>query len=140
MSQQSNGYLPYHEYLDLGFEPFPCETLTKEYPRFLQRASYEIDRITRHFYNFNDLETDVPFRRDKFKRAVGAQIEYFLELDGFTTSTLNNHPQQQQIGRTKLALVQTASASGDVEKREVLNPDVILHLEATGLLNRGIGR
>jgi len=134
----SSPYLTYEEYKAFGFEEFDTEMLD-EFPRFLNRASHVLDWLTRKFYWFTDLENDIWWRKDAFKRAVGVQIEYFLELDGFTTESLNSAPQTQQIGRTKIGVASKADAQGALLEKELASPDVHIHLEGTGLLNRGLG-
>src|SRR5690606_1012167 len=91
-------YLTYEEYKELSFEPFDGT----EFDRLLKRASDAIDSVTRHFYKFNNLSEDVPFRRDQFKKAVAAQIEYFHEMGATNTHGLNE-PQSVQIGRTSVS-------------------------------------
>lgn len=98
-----------------------------------------LDHVTRKFYHRADLETDYDWRRDAFKQAVAAQIEYFSELGGFTSESLNNEPQQQQIGRISVAKVARINATGQVDERTLLSKDAYIFLEETSLLSRGIG-
>jgi len=48
------------------------------------------------------LESDFPLRRDKFKKAVAAQIEYFNDMGGTSAHELNN-PLSVSIGRTTVS-------------------------------------
>lgn len=59
-------YLTYEEYIDLGFE----EMEQPEFEKLLKKASGVLDSITRYFYRHNDLETDIDFRKEQFKKAV----------------------------------------------------------------------
>jgi hypothetical protein len=70
-------YLTYEEYLGMGF----AEMEEGEFDRLLKRASDVIDGVTRSFYRFNDMEKDVSWRREQFKKAVAAQIEYFTKWE-----------------------------------------------------------
>ena len=136
--RKRNDYLTYKEYLDFGFDEISRHF--KAFPQYLKRASYVIDHVTRNFYKKNCLETDEwEFRKENFKKAVACQIEYFSELEGFTSESLNNEPQQQQIGRISVAKVARINATGQIDERTLLSKDAYIFLEETGLLSRGIG-
>src|SRR5699024_11727400 len=77
-------YLTYDEYIDLGFP----EIEETEFNRLLPKASDVVDSVTRSFYKFNDIEQDVPFRREQFKKAVAAQIQYFHDMGGTSSHEL----------------------------------------------------
>ena len=129
-------YLTYAEYLELGFEEVEEEA---KFPLLLKRASYVVDHVTRQFYQHNDLESDHSWRKNGFKRAVATQIEYFDELGGVTSESINSAPQSQQIGRVNVSSGSRSGSRSDSGKRPTLSPDAYTHLEGTGLLNRGIG-
>lgn len=97
------------------------------------RASDALDNLTRSFYQFNDLETDVAFRKNKFKKAVACQVEYFHEV-GSTTTYGMNEPSSVTIGRTS-----QSGGSSNSQTNSLLCPDVISYLNDTGLLYRGLG-
>lgn len=97
------------------------------------RASDALDNLTRNFYQFNDLETDVAFRKNKFKKAVACQVEYFHEV-GSTTTYGMNEPSSVTIGRTS-----QSGGSSNSQTNSLLCPDVISYLNDTGLLYRGLG-
>lgn len=126
-------YLSYEEYNELEF----AEIEETEFDRLLKRASEAVDSETRSFYRFNDLEDDVPFRREQFKKAVACQIEYFHDL-GTTTTHGMEEDASVTIGRTNLS----KGARGSTAKQESANyvsVDAIRYLQDTGLLYRGIG-
>lgn len=125
-------YLTFEEYNKLGF----TEIEANEFDRLLKRASDAIDSITRHFYKFNDIERDVPFRREQFKKAVAAQIEYFHEM-GATSSHGMEQAQSVTIGRTTIAT--NYNSQGDGSKNGLICKDVFYYLKDTGLLYKGIG-
>lgn len=124
-------YLTYDEYNELGF----TEIEQTEFERLLKRASDAIDGVTRSFYRFNDIEKDVPFRRDQFKKAVAAQIEYFHEM-GATNSHGLNEPVSVTIGRTTM---NSGNSSNSDSKSGLISKDVYFYLKDTGLLYKGIG-
>lgn len=125
-------YLTYQEYNDLGF----TELDQSEFDRLLKKASDAVDGVTRHFYKFNDIEKDVPFRREQFKKAVAAQIEYFYDM-GATNSHGLNEPATVTIGRTSMSA--GSKNSQNSPQNDFVSKDVFFYLKDTGLLYRGIG-
>ena len=123
-------YLTYEEYLGMGF----TEIEEGEFDRLLKRASDVIDSITRSFYRFNDMEKDVSWRREQFKKAVAAQIEYFHEMGATNTHGLNE-PTSVTIGRTT---VNTRNNAQKDTQNGLICPDVFLYLKDTGLLYAGV--
>lgn len=107
----------------------------------LSKASAVIDSITNNFYQFNDLETDkVKFRADRFKLALCAQIDYFIEVGGNTFEAVNKAPQSFSVGRTSISSGSRNNASGQNETKQLVAEDVYIYLEGTGLLYRGVAR
>ena len=107
----------------------------------LSKASAVIDNITNNFYQFNDLETDkVKFRADRFKIALCAQIDYFIEVGGNTSEAVNKAPQSFSVGRTSISSGSRNNASGQNENKQIVAEDVYIYLEGTGLLYRGVAR
>ena len=126
-------YLKYTEYQDLGF----VEIEESEFNRLLKRASDAVDGVTRHFYKFNNLTEDVPFRQHQFKRAIAAQIEYFHEM-GATNYHGLNEPLTVQIGRTSVSNSSRGSTS-QKPQNSLISKDALMYLRDTGLLYQGIG-
>ena len=107
----------------------------------LSKASAVINNITNNFYQFNDLETDkVKFRADRFKLALCAQIDYFIEVGGNTSEAVNKAPQSFSVGRTSISSGSRNNASGQNENKQIVAEDVYIYLEGTGLLYRGVAR
>lgn len=107
----------------------------------LSKASAVIDNITNNFYQFNDLETDkVKFRANRFKLALCAQIDYFIEVGGNTFEAVNKAPQSFSVGRTSISSGSKTNASGQNETNQLVAKDVYIYLEGTGLLYRGVAR
>ena len=127
-------YLTYGEYKEFGFEDIEEDQFNK----LIRKASDMVDSITRHFYKFNNIEGDVEFRREQFKKAVGAQIEYFHEVGSTTYEGINSAPQTFQAGRTAVSNTSRFNASGSNETKSLLSEDALLYLRDTGLLHRGV--
>lgn len=125
-------YLTYQEYKGFGFE----EIEEPEFNRLIKKASDVVDSVTRFFYKHNDIESDVSWRREQFKKAVAAQIEYFHET-GATTSYGVNEPSTVTIGRTSMSA--GSRNSQEAPQNDLVSKDVYMYLEPTGLLYRGIG-
>ena len=107
----------------------------------LSKASAVIDNITNNFYQFNDLETDkVKFRANRFKLALCAQIDYFIEVGGNTSEAVNKAPQSFSVGRTSISSGSRNNASGQNENNQLVAEDVYIYLEGTSLLYRGVAR
>lgn len=127
-------YLNWFEY-----EKFGCEEIPEhEFIKLVGKASGYIDSLTRDFYHFNDLEEDIAFRRDKFKKAVALQVEY-MHLSGFANSYEANASQTWSIGRTSVSEASKNSNTGRSEATSIISEDAILALSGTGLLYRGLG-
>ncbi len=127
-------YLTYSEYLEFGCADFPAD----EFKNLIAKASGYIDSQTRDFYQLNDLEEDIAFRRDKFKKAVALQVEY-MHLSGASNSYEANTPQSWSIGCTSVSETSRSSNTGRNEAPSIISDDAILALSGTGLLYRGSG-
>ncbi len=125
-------YLTYDEYIQLGF----AEIEKTEFDRLLPKASDVVDSVTRSFYKFNDMENDVPFRREQFKKAVAAQIQYFYDMGGTSSHELNE-AQTVTIGRTTVS-TSNRNSSQEEQKNKLISDDVFMYLRYTGLLYCGV--
>ena len=125
-------YLTYQEYIDFGF----TEIDEQEFNRLLSKASDVVDSVTRSFYKFNDIEQDVPFRREQFKKAIAAQIQYFHDMGGTSSHELNE-AQTVTIGRTTVS-TSNRNSSQEEQKNKLISDDVFMYLRYTGLLYRGV--
>lgn len=129
-------YLTQEEYNQLGLYTDLTEQEFKKYVRF---ASAVLDVETRHFYSKHDFETDNPWRKQQFKRALVAQIDYYIEAGAMTLEGLNSEAQSVQVGRTMLSQVSNFRAGATNEKKSIISHESLMHLAGTGLLNRGVG-
>lgn len=127
-------YLTYEEYEEFGFATIGEE----EFNKLIKKASDVIDSVTRHFYKFNDIDKDVKFRREQFKKAIGAQIEYFHDVGATTYESINNAPQSFSAGRTSVSNASRFNPGGKNESKSLAAEDAIMYLAETGLLYRGI--
>src|SRR5690606_18301046 len=126
-------YLTYQEYIDLGFP----EIEESEFNKLLPRASDVIDSVTRSFYKFNDMDSDVPFRREQFKKAVAAQIQYFYDIGGTSSHELEV-AETVTIGRTTVSSTRSSS-SNETKKSSTISDDALMYLRDAGFLYSGVG-
>ena len=131
-------YITFDEYKELAAA---ANDNVDKFNANLSKASAVIDNITNNFYQFNDLETDkVKFRANRFKLALCAQIDYFIEVGGNTFEAVNKAPQSFSVGRTSISSGSKINASGQNENNQLVAEDVFIYLEGTSLLYRGVAR
>lgn len=123
-------YLTYEDYQFWG----TTSVDEADFPKLLEKASDVIDSVTRAFYRFNDIEQDVPYRREQFKKAVAAQIDYFVDM-GATNAHGLNSPLSVTIGRTQMS----SGESNQKKLNNIISDDALMLLRHTGLLYRGLG-
>lgn len=129
-------YITFDEYKDLTGA---TDDMLEKFNVNLSKASAVIDSITNNFYQFNDLETDkVNFRANRFKLALCAQIDYFIEVGSNTYEGINKAPQSFSLGRTSISNGSRYNASGSNESKSLVADDVYIYLEGTGLLYKGV--
>lgn len=128
------GYLTEEEYKGMGFAEIGGSF---SFDNLLMRASAVLDNLTRNYYTFTSFDDDYEWRVDKFKQAIGLQIEYFVQNEATSTSQLNDRPMSVTMGRTS---VSRGGKAQTLEGSEVTLqcPDVPMILEGTGLLYRGV--
>ena len=127
-------YLTYSEYLSFLF----VEVDEIEFARLLNRASDVLNSVTGDFYQFNELGTDIEYRKNQFKKAVACQIEYFHTLGATTFEEINSSPQSFSAGRTSVSNASRYNSGGTNESKSLVAEEVLMHLERTGLLYRGV--
>lgn len=126
-------YLTLEEYNAFGYTKLESDT----FDELISKASDFLDSQTRDFYHYNDLETDIEYRKTKFKKAVALQVEYMYQ-SGATSTYDANTPQSWSIGRTSVSESSRYSNTGRNEAPSIICEDAILMLSGTGLLFRGV--
>ncbi|WP_096081708.1 hypothetical protein [Enterococcus mundtii] len=129
------GYLSLKEYKRLVDRD--TELTEKEFKKLLRKASALLDIQTRRFYQRNDLESDIPMRRNAFKLAIAYQIEYMHEVDATTTFGMQE-PDSWSIGR--MSVSKSKGGSSSTNEVSLLSGDAMLQLSGIGLLYRGVSR
>lgn len=123
-------YITYQEYLAMGFS----EMDETEFDKILPHAEAVLDSITRAFYRYVNIDDDLSFRAEMFKKAVGAQVGYFNDM-GTTSSYGTYQAQSITIGRTSVS----GAYGGGINVGGVsVSPEVFMYLKNTGLLYAGV--
>ncbi len=127
-------YLTFEEFQTISLDD---ELTEGEFKKLLPRASSLLDVQTRNFYVFNELADDkVEFRKNRFKQALAAQIQYFKESGATSHYELNKAPQSFSAGRT--SVTNASGRSGQTESKSLIAEEVYTLLSGTGLLYRGV--
>ena len=126
-------YLTYTEYEVLGLSNLTAS----EFNDLISKASFVLDSQTRDFYQFTDLESDMLYRKQKFKMAVALQVEYMHQSNATSTYEANT-PQSWSIGRTSVSEASRYSNTGRNEAPTIVCEDALLALSGLGLLFRGV--
>lgn len=127
-------YLTYDEYKSFGFS----EIEETEFNKLVKKAGDVLDSVTGFFYKQNVLEDDIEFRKEQFKKAVAAQVEYFQDMGATNTHGLNE-PGSITIGRTTVSKGNRNSSGANEKQNSIVSEDVYMYLRGTGLLYKGIG-
>ncbi|TXJ87497.1 hypothetical protein FSZ06_05760 [Enterococcus gallinarum] len=127
-------YLTYTEYNEIGYTSMTED----EFDELVNKACDLVDVQTRNFYQFNDLESDIDFRKSKFKKAVAAQIEYMYQANATSTLEINS-PQSWSVDGMSVTEASRYKNTGANESPSIMSDDAILLLSGTGLLFRGLG-
>lgn len=125
-------YLTFKEYAAFGYEEFKGD----DFDRLVIRASDILDNQTRHFYKFNDLETDIKFRKNQFKKAIATQVEYMAMLGSVSTAGMNN-PVSWSLDGISVSNG-NSKLSDDGTAIPLVSEDALALLSDTGLLYRGV--
>ena len=126
-------YLTYTEYEALGLSNLTAS----EFDDLISKASFVLDSQTRDFYQFTDLESDMPYRKQKFKMAIALQVEYMHQSNATSTYEANT-PQSWSIGRTSVSEASRYSNTGRNEAPSIVCEDALIALSGSGLLYRGV--
>lgn len=123
-------YLTFPEYQKFGYQ----EVTEDDFKRLVVRASDVIDIRTRNFYRFHDLESDIEFRKNQFKKAIALQIERMAILGAVSTAEIDS-PTNWSLDGVSVTNGDSG-ASGD-NATSIISDDALELLSMTGLLYRG---
>lgn len=107
-----------------------------EFDNNINAAIDAVNDLTNDHYYFHDFEKDVPYRKEKFKKALAAQVKLYVET-GSNSLYGMNEPQTVSIGRTNISKGGSSSGTGSGSLSGYAD-EAIRHLRPTGLLYRGL--
>lgn len=129
------GYITPEYYRDFYKGPEAGDDLEK----LIERASDVVDQVTG--YKIRDLEALPPFVQQQIKKAVAAQVEYFV-LNGGDEAVNAGQGDIVSVGIGRFNYTVGSVGSGRLtEPKEAtrVSKATIAYLEPTGLLYRGLG-
>lgn len=123
-------YLTFPEYQEFGYQ----EVTEDDFKRLVVRASDVIDIRTRNFYRFHDLESDIEFRKNQFKKAIALQIERMAILGAVSTTEIDSPTNWSLDG---VSVTNGGSGASGDNATSIISDDALELLSMTGLLYRG---
>lgn len=123
-------YLTFPEYQKFGYQ----EVTEDDFKRLVVRASDVIDIRTRNFYRFHDLESDIEFRKNQFKKAIALQIERMAILGAVSTAEIDSPINWSLDG---VSVTNGGSGASGDNATSIISDDALELLSMTGLLYRG---
>ena len=124
-------YLTFPEYQKFGYQ----EVTEDDFKRLVVRASDVIDIRTRNFYRFHDLESDVEFRKNQFKKAIALQIERMAILGAVSTAEIDSPTNYWSLDG--VSVTNGSSGASGNNATSIVSDDALELLSMTGLLYRG---
>ena len=109
-----------------------------EFDQLLKKAENLLDLITNSFYQLNEFDSDNEWRKQRVKRALISQIDYFKETRKTTAEGLNSVPKSVSLGRTTISQSGGYGASDTNGSKSIVSEEMDAYLQGTGLLYRGI--
>lgn len=130
-------YLTVEEYRKLALQPSE-EYTDEELVHLLEHAEYLMNIQIRYFYDSHDFESDNVRRKNAVKRAIAAQVDYYIE-SGFTSVYgLKNDVSSVSLGRTTISGNRGQNSGNDFTNITGLCSEFWQLLQGTGLLWRGV--
>lgn len=127
-------YLTKEEYIELGFDEFTG------FDDRLKQAELAIDLFIRHFYDYNDFESDFKPRKKAVKLATAYQVHY-LESSGILTAEDKQSISSMTLGRTTVSYgSQSSSKAHEIASGYNLSLDAFNALKSAGFLYSGVDR
>ena len=123
-------YLTLEEFKKLGFAEI------NDFSDLRQRAEIAIDLFTNYFYQNNNLEDDIPPRKEAVKLAIANQIRYLNE-SGILTAEDKLTLDSVSIGRTTINYSGRNNSNPEANRYN-LSLDTLNILKSVGFGYRGV--
>lgn len=130
-------YLTFEDYQKLDASD---TTITSDlFAKYIGKASLVIDEITRDYYQLHDLATDDNnYRADKFREAVGLEINHLNELGTSSSYEAGQEPSSISMGRTSINYGNQTQGINGAPLRALYSDEAVSVLAGSGLLYKGV--
>lgn len=130
-------YLTFEDYQKLNASD---TAITSDlFAKYIGKASLVIDEITRDYYQLHDLTTDENnYRADKFREAVGLEINHLNELGTSSSYEAGQEPSSVSMGRTSINYGNQTQGINGAPLSALYSDEVISVLAGSGLLYKGV--
>ena len=113
------------------------EKLTEEqFMEYIEQAEAVIHNVTNNYWNVYPYVAGT-YLVKQTRKAVFAQIMWFVENGGSSLQSFKS-PASFSAGRTSVTERSGRDQSEDAGLTQLVNPEVYIHLQDTGLLYRGV--
>lgn len=130
-------YLTFEDYQKLNASD---TAITSDlFTKYIGKASLVIDELTRDYYQLHDLPTDDNlYRADKFREAVGLEINHLDELGTVSSYEAGQEPTSISMGRTSINYGNQTQSIKGAPLSSLYSDEAISVLSGSGLLFRGV--
>lgn len=109
------------------------------FAKYIGKASLVIDEITRDYYQLHDLTTDEnTYRVDKFREAVGLEINHLNELGTSSSYEAGQEPSSVSMGRTSINYGNQTQGINGAPLSALYSDEAVSVLAGSGLLYKGV--
>lgn len=130
-------YLTFEDYQKLNASD---TAITSDlFAKYIGKASLVIDEITRDYYQLHDLTTDEnTYRVDKFREAVGLEINHLNELGTSSSYEAGQEPSSVSMGRTSINYGNQTQGINGAPLSALYSDEAVSVLAGSGLLYKGV--
>jgi len=130
-------YLTFEDYQKLN--SYDTAVTSDLFAKYIGKASLVIDEITRDYYQLHDLTTDDNnYRADKFREAVGLEINHLNELGTSSSYEAGQEPSSVSMGRTSINYGNHTQGINGAPLRALYSDEAVSVLAGSGLLYKGV--
>lgn len=108
----------------------------EQFEEYIEPAEAIIHNVTDNYWMVYDHKHE-SFQVKQTKKAIFAQLMWFVEHGGSSVATFKK-PSSFSAGRTSVTERSGREQSSEAGATSLVNPEVYIHLEGTGLLFRGV--
>lgn len=125
-------FLRYNDLSDLQKQ----KVTQDQFEEYIEPAEAVIHNVTNNYWMVYDQKQE-SFQGEQTKKAIFAQVMWFVDHGGSSVATFKK-PSSFSAGRTTVTERSGREQSTEAGATALVNPEVYIHLEGTGLLFRGV--